>query len=361
MPLNPTREMLGQAGLHAYHHESTFKSESESALAEFQAFRDALERQVRRGDLTVKVARQKAETAAGQLRASLQKRAEDYSPVPRVFLDRLIEAGNTRKKARDSMSMEGLQRETNRLLRQSLIEQQLQSRAVEFEGRTFIRSMTGGVPAPTVDTLLAYHTEASHAGDEAAVEWTRRQLEGFRSRTVDPDTLRKIDLACDSPEKVNPRLVNTYVEALDGSDPDALETFVSHALEDRDSNACMAAFMLARQAPEGTRPRWVRMVLNGLGSFPDAALNTLRALEAEARAADSESARAQADYAIAVAESIAHLDSVEAPSEAELARQARILSRPVGAPGEPIGLALDRRGLTPEEFAALGEADPEIA
>ncbi len=123
------------------------------------------------------------------------------------------------------------------------------------------------------------------------MEWARRQLEGFRSRTVDAEDQRRIDLACDRPERVNPRLVDTYVEALEGSDPEGLETFVTHALEDRDANACMAAFLLARQAPEGDQPRWVRMVLNGLGSFPDAALSTLRSVEAEARAADAEAAR----------------------------------------------------------------------
>ncbi len=30
MPLNPTREALGQAGLRAYHHESTFKAEADA-------------------------------------------------------------------------------------------------------------------------------------------------------------------------------------------------------------------------------------------------------------------------------------------------------------------------------------------
>jgi hypothetical protein len=359
MPLNPVREGLNRAGLRAHHNESSFKAVTEPALAGFRTYRDELERQVHRGDLTLKVARQKAEAASAQLRVALQRSAEDFSPVPRAFLDRLIEASNARKKVREHMTLEGLQRETNRLLRQGLIEQQIQNRSVEFEGRTFVRSMTGGVPAPSLESLLAFHKESSHAGDEAAAEWARRQLEGFRGRTVDPEDQRKIDLACDRPDRVNPRLVDTYVEALQGSDPEGLETFVSHALEDRDANACMAAFVLARQVPEGEQPRWVRMVLNGLGSFPDAALSTLRTVEAEARAADAEAARAQADYTIAVAESLAQLTGVEAPTAADLRNQARIQSKPVARPGETIGLALDRRGFSPDEFAALGEAEPE--
>jgi hypothetical protein len=219
--------------------------------------------------------------------------------------------------------------------------------------------VTGGAPAPSLESLLAFHRQASDAGDEAAAEWARRQLEGFRGRTVDAEDQRKIDLACDRPDRVNPRLVDTYVESLGGSDAEGLETFVVHALEDRDANACMAAFILARQAPEGDQPRWVRMVLNGLGSFPDAALGTLRTAEAESRAADAEAARAQADYAIAVAESLAQLTGVESSTESELRKQARVQAKPVARPGETIGLALDRRGLSPEEFAALGEAEPE--
>jgi len=63
----------------------------------------------------------------------------------------------------------------------TLIEQQLQNRAREFEGKTFVRSFTGGQPAPTLDSLLRFHETSSLAGDEAAQEWSRRQLESARS------------------------------------------------------------------------------------------------------------------------------------------------------------------------------------
>ena len=122
MPLHPFREALGQAGLRAFHHESSFKAEADATLARFQATRDDLERQVRRGDLTLKVAREKTQAAADHLKATLLKQAEGYSPVARVFLDRLIEASNFRRRSREHVSIEGLQRETNRLLRQSLVE-----------------------------------------------------------------------------------------------------------------------------------------------------------------------------------------------------------------------------------------------
>jgi hypothetical protein len=350
MALHPFREALGQAGLRAFQHESSFKAVADTALARFQTLRDDLERQVRRGDLTVKVARERARSAAAELKTGLSEQAEGYSPVPRVFLDRLVEACDLRKKAREYQSLEGLQRETNRLLRQTLVEQQLRTRAEEFEGRTFVRSMPGGKPAPTLDSLLAFHETATQAGDEAAREWARRQLEAMRPRVPDAADQRRIDRACDRPDSVNPRTVATYLEALPEADPAALEVFVTEALAGRDSNACVAAFVMAREAPGGTGLRWVRDVLNGLNEFPDAALTTLRALEAEARASDADSARAQADYAVALAEAQDRFPGLEAPTDEELERQARLQSKPVARLGEAIGLALDRRGLDRDDL-----------
>ena len=196
----------------------------------FRAVRDDLERQVRRGDLTVKVARERAAAAAADLRDRLLKQSEGYSPTPRVFLDRLVEADKARKQAQETLSIEGLQRETNRLLRQHLVEQQLQARAGEFEGKTFVRPITGGQPAPTLDGLLALPPDGEPTrATRSALEWSRRQLEGFRNRVFDADDLRRIDLASDRPDRVNPRLVAVYIEALQGRPAEELEPFVEKA------------------------------------------------------------------------------------------------------------------------------------
>jgi hypothetical protein len=349
MPLHPFREALGRAGMRAFEHDSSFKPEADAALARFHAMRDELERQVRRGDMTVKVARDRAREAAVELKITLARKAEGYSPVPRAFLERLVEASDARRRAQEAMPLEGLQRETNRLLRKTLIEQQLMTRAGEFEGRTFVRALPGGKLAPTLDSLLAFHDAASHAGDDAATEWSRRQLEAIRARVAEPDDLRRIDQACDCPDVVNPRIVARYMEVLEDRDLETLETFVKEALEGRDANACVAAFLMARAAPNDPLARWVRTVLNGVASFPDAALSALRAIEAEARNEDAENAQAQVEYAVAVAEAQVRLAGLEAPTEDDLARQARVKARPVAALGEPIGLALDCRGAYPDD------------
>jgi hypothetical protein len=352
MALNPLRTALGRLGLTAFASEAPFQAEAEAALARFRTVRSELERQVFRGDLTVKTARARAAAAAASLRQTLKTKADGYSPAPRAFLDRLVQAAEARTAARAAAPLEALQRESNRLLRQLLIEQQLVHRTTEFEGRAFVRPLPGGSPAPTLESLLAFHEQAVQAGDEAAQEWVRRQLEGIRNRVPSPEDQRRIDAACERPDQVNPAIVARYVEALQTREDGERETFVRHAIEDQDANACCAAFVLARQTSEAVHARWVRLLLDGVKEFPDAALTTLRAWESEARRQESEAARARAEYAIAVAEAEAELPDLEAPTDADLKRQARVLSRPV-AVDQPIGLNLTRRGLTPEEFAAL--------
>lgn len=357
MSLNPSRAALAQAGLRAFGAETPFRAEADSALSAFRSLRADLERQVRRGDLTPKAARETAAAEAARLRADLRARADNYHASPRAFLDRLVEASETRRKALENQSLEGLQRETNRLMRQLLVEQQLVHRSSEFEGRAFVRPMAGGAPAPSLDSLMAFHGQAVQAGDDAAREWARRQLESFRTRTINPDDQTRIDLACDRPDHLNERLVARYVEALRDSDAESRERFVAEALTSRDANACASAFLLAREAPEGASARWVRQVLDGLRDFPDAALAALRSWEADARQTETDAALAAAEYASALADAEARFPGLQAPSEAELARKARIASRPLASPDEPVGLALSKRGRLADDPAPAEPTD----
>jgi len=350
--LNPLRSALSQSGQTASQRDTPFKTEAQGLLATFQTLRAELERKVRHGDLTPKTAREQAAHAAADLKRNLRERAEGHNAVPKVFLNRLVEASEALARARRNQSMEELQRDTNRLLREVLVEQQLQNRTVEFEGKTFLRPMHGGPAAPTLDSLLAFHQQADQAGDDAAREWTRRQLEGMRPRVVETEDHRRIDLACDRPDRLNPRLVERYVEVMEAASVEALESFVAESLADRDANACAAAFVLARQAPGGTAARWVRQVLDGLNLFPEAALQALRVWEAEARREDTDAARAYADHTTVLAETEARLAGLEAPTASDLERLAQFAAKPLAEPGTPIGLGLQRRGMTPEEFRA---------
>lgn len=355
--LNPLRTPLARAGQAAHERSTPFSVQSDAELARFEALRLDLERQVRRGDLTVKVARERAAVAAATAKATLRREADGFSPTPRAFLDRLIEATDARQRARENASLEALQRETNRLLRQSVVEMQLVARAREFEARTFVRPLSGGRPAPTLDSLLALARTGGEAGDDVALEWSRRQLEAFRTQVTEPGDLRRIDLATDRPDVVNSRLVETYLAALDGQPTQAVSTFIDRSIESGDANACVAAFILARQVPADTADpaaaQAARKVLSGLSRFPDAALATLRTWEADARRLDAEAAAAQVEFAGARLDAASRLPDLETPGPAAVARANRLEAKPVAQPGEAIGLTLARRGLLP------GDPDPQ--
>ncbi len=278
--LNPLREIVERLGRRSQERPSPFRSEAEQVLESFRAERRGIEQKVKHGDLTPKVARQQVAALAEGVERALKQRAGEFSTVSRAFLDRLVEASDRRKLAAERTSLEGLQRETNRLLRSVLVEQQIQVRQGEFESRAYLRPVAGGQPAPTLETLLAFHSHASIAGDDSAAEWGRRQLEAFRPLVQNADDQRRIDLATDRADRVNPRLVAAYVDAMQDQPPEEMERFVTESVASKDANACMAAFVMAREVPDGIRLRWVRQVIEGIEEFPDSALTTLRALEA---------------------------------------------------------------------------------
>lgn len=341
MPLNPLKQSVDLQTLANITHP--FQSEVDAALARFRTVRDSIKDQVRQGEITLKVAREKTVRAANDVRSTLNDKSKDPSPVPRVFLDRLVEASNSRRKAAQNQSLESLQRETNRLLRLNLVEQQIQARGAEFETKTYVRAIAGGAAGPTLESLLDFHEASTIAGDEPAREWARRHLEMMREQVIEPQDQRKIDLACDRPDQINQRLISAYVTAIRDRTPEELETFVNQSLESNDSNACAAAFVVARSLPDPTQYRWVRNLLSGLHQFPDQALNALRTWEAEARASEASTAQALATRAISAVEVDARLMDVEPPSEADLERLARDQSKPVANFDEPIGLAPKKR------------------
>ena len=363
--LNPLRAALNRAGLETQQPSTPFSERTDAEIAHFQAIRDDLIRQVRRGDLTVKVARERAAAAAEGAKTALKRQADGFSPTPRALLDRLIETTAARRVARENASLEALQRETNRLLRDSVVEMRLVVRAAEFEAKTFVRPMTGGTPAPTLDGLLALARSSGEAGDEVAQEWSRRHLEAIRPQVTEASDLRRIDLATDRPDVVNTRLVESYLAALDGQPPEALRTFLHQAIESGDANACVTAFALIRQFPAASDDPFAveatRHVLTNLSRFPDAALTTLRGWEADARRLDTEAAQAQVDLVAARLDAESRLAGLENPTAAEVDRSSRIEAKPLVQPGEAIGLTLARRGQLPGDFdPAATSADDEL-
>jgi hypothetical protein len=356
MGLNPLRDTLGTLGTRASESESAFKAVADSALASFRVARRELEARVRRGDLTVKAAREAARAAADQITGDLLRQSTAFTPAPRLFLERLTEASSRRAELRKHRSVEDLQRETNQLLRQTLVEQQMQARQGEFESQSYVRPLAGGAPATTLGSLLRFHDMATIAGDDAAVEWSRRQLEGMRGKVFTDEERSMIDQACDRPDRINSRLVVSYLERLASSSVDEIEVFLTQAIDRQDTNSCIALFVHARQSPADALPTWARRALQNLDLFPDAALAALRGWEAEARAIEEQAARSQAEFAASLAAAEAGLPSLKTPSDHDILRQAEVGKLPAADGGEPVGLALRRRGLTPEEYALREQA-----
>ena len=344
MALRPLQNALAQSGIAAFQLSTPFKSDADAVLAGFQRTRAELERQVRSGDLTLKTARERALAAARQLREHLMQVSEQYSPVPPVFIDRLVTVSDARRRAKENQSLEGLQREGNRLLRQLLVEQQLAARTAEFEARVFVRPLHGGQPVATLDGLIAFHQNATQSGDDSAREWARRQLESFRARASEAKDLQRIDDATARPDHLNDRIVQRYLSTLRDQPAEILEQFLRQSIESHDANACAAAFLLARECPGGLNVRWVRETLDSLVNFPESALDYLRLWETEARRNDAQAARGTAEFTATIAEAEARFPDFTPPTAQEIARRDQMRARPVADDGEPIGLNLARRG-----------------
>ena len=127
-----------------------------------------------------------------------------------------------------------------------------------------------------------------------------------------------------------------------------MERFVSQATEGHDANACVASFLLARESPAGVAARWVRDVVNGLERLPR---RRARRPSGPSRPRTAGPRRRRptprSAYAVAMAESQSRFTGVQSESGEELERKARVQAKPVAKLGEPLGLALDRRGLDP--------------
>jgi hypothetical protein len=332
---SPLNEALGRRYVRRPAIDTPFQKVAEDALATFRAARTNVEKRVKTGDLTLKAAREEVAQAAALLRESLASRSNRYSPVSSVFAERLADGAARRAEANRRRGLEDLQKETNELLKKSLVEQQIQARSGEFEGITHVRPIAGGQPATSVDRMLAFHEDSTRAGDDAGREWARRQLEGLRSRAYSEEEQLQIDRACQRPDRVNERLVSATIDDLDSRGDSELEVYVTHALESLDATSCVAAFILARRATDPIDRPWVRRILQALESFPDAALASLADWETKERIAEAEAARTYAEYAIELADSEAKLKGLRPPTEIELTRLSRLANLPLSRPSSP--------------------------
>ncbi len=359
MPPTDLRATLGPRGLRTDAADHALRAEGDRALADFRGALADVQRRVRRGDMTPRAARERAAVAAAELRDDLHRRARSFQGAPAPFADGLARERAAREKAGRAPTIDALQRETNELLRTLLVEQQLGTRVGEFESRTFARPIGGGQPVPTVEGLLAFLDESEGQGDATAVEWARRQLAAQRPLVIDEGLARRVDRARRRPHEVDPSAVAEFVAALEDRPAAGLAEFVAQAIAAGDASACVAAFVAARQSGDPADSAGVREVIAGLSRFPRPALDALAGWEQAARLEESDAALERVGYAVASAQAEARLDGLEAPRESDLRRADRILGRTPALAGEPLGLALQRRGLRYDELADLDLLDQD--
>src|SRR5687768_17387257 len=123
MALKPFDNAVVTAGIRAFAVESAFKPAAEAAQERFRARKADLEQQVKDGTLGPKVFREKVAEAAAELRKDLAHRLDELAEAPDPFADPITKALALRE--RPYQSTEDLIRETNGLLRQSLVETEI--------------------------------------------------------------------------------------------------------------------------------------------------------------------------------------------------------------------------------------------
>lgn len=313
-----------------------FARVADDAVRYFEGRRADVLARVRSGDVTPKAAREELAGYAAQIREHLTGNARGLAARSPVFFDVAVKAKEARDRANASPAPDALQRETVRLLRELVVEQQMTTRKAEFEGRAFARRSTTAAPAPTIASVLAFHKRSVEANDDAAVEWSRRQLEALRPLTIDPAELHKIDVATMRPGSPVPHLAETMVERLK-ADPWRIEGFVNEVTKagaGGDATAALAAGMLAREAFEAAEgngaavPAWAGDFAAKLAGLPTAALAHLVEGLTRDREAEVEASVAHAEHALSTIDRDAALKGVEAPTNAELqaAERGRYLS-----------------------------------
>ncbi len=359
MALHSLRETLGGRGLRAEHAKLYFRTQADAALDQFRTFRENLRREVRRGELTPKVARERAADAANQLTEGLHKHCQEARSTPSIFGERLAEVYNKRQLAKATPTLETLQRETNRLLQANLVEQQIHNRNREFQSKTFERPVTGGEPAPTLRGLLQFHENAKVSGDESAREWSRRQLEGMKDQIVNPEDRKRLEQLCDLPGSLRADRVSEVLSELDHQDPSLLNQLSDEVIDSADPNACVALYLRAREAAgvDVDNEPWVTHLLGRLDAFPDSALDCLKTWEQDARTEENQMLHQEAERTGLIAKREAALPGLQTPQPHELVSIDRIDRLPAVAPGEQIGLSLQRRGFTPDEYRARTEPE----
>jgi hypothetical protein len=328
-----------EAAVAAMKNPSRFRAEADATVGDIRGVRDALVAQIKAGDLTPKQAREALAKLTAKAKEDLSVRAASYTTVPAHFDGIIRDALAAKQRAVRNAAGDELLRENNRLLRESILEQQIINRRAEFESQAAAVD-TGRAAAsnqPTVPGMLNY-LEVSQ-GDPAAALWARRELGRLRLMTGNPEARDAIDRAVTQPGDVNERVVGQHLATLAGLNPNQRSEFIEQAVASGDSSRCVAAYRLVQEtcqtSPEGSPwLPWMTSTIRALASdqFPAAAVEGVERFYTQTRYAESHAATVNLTAALDVADDLAAMKGVEAPSQGDLARNAFFADS--GKPGQ---------------------------
>lgn len=315
------------------------KQKFEERLEDFSQRKSDLIQMVNEGEMTLKAARQRAQELAAEMQQVVERTVKDQKAHVPPLSQKLAESVRNRKKAK---STEELQREILNVMTKNLVELQISNRSPEFEARTYVKNGPNQVAAPSMEKLFEYLKESELRDDQAAAEWSRRQLENMKPFMVSPEMRERIDLVCDRPGALNPSLITKYQMAIVGrlAEPGFLEALISQAIETNDANACSAIFQIARQEMQMLRPEAQTKLMAVLDQFPSQAFSDALRIDSDMNHQTQLEIEQFEAMTLAFIEHSATLEGVNQPTELEVKRRQQIAERSALPMGEGIGLAI---------------------
>lgn len=310
----------------------------EPKLTDFQARRTDLIQLVREGEMTSKAANARARELAEAIQVDLRDQISQLKSVTPKLTEtiRKAERERNRPKTTDQMQAESIE-----LLRANLIELQITNRKVEFESKTFVKNGANQTAAPSVEKLFDHLDSAVKNMDDAAAEWSRRQLEQMRPYVAAPEVAERIDIATSRPGRLNERIIDKYrsqLAALATQKPGLVEALLEKAIEVGDANACVAVYETVRANASQFSEKTVETIGNRLVAFPASAFQQATHIDHQVREMEIREITAFQEETEEFLRQAANLGKIKPLSEKEIEFQQHVENVKNSGAETPIGL-----------------------
>jgi hypothetical protein len=315
---------------------TAFKPTAARHVESFARVADALASAVKKGQMTLLVAREAAAAHAASARDALTSDAVASLPPRGPLAQSLDSAYQARKGVKKDVH-----EENHRLLSELLVETRIGNLSRDLTVATSTRVKPGARLIADPVKLVALIRAADESGNEAESEWGRRALEKTRPLLTDEKQVDALELAVSRRDTVSPAALAVWVKRLtaplpaDSPDPkiakEAKENreALARALESSDASCLAACYAFHREgADEAIRtfhdsggqgpPPLALQIVKSMERMPLSALATLTELEEARRAQELKDAAAVSQEAQAKIGEMSQLSWVKQPTDSEL-------------------------------------------